>query len=42
VLWWNDDTSLGTNAHAHHTDVPALDDIALTEFEFEGLALGVC
>jgi hypothetical protein len=42
MLCWDNDTSLGTDAHALDTDIPALDDIALTELELKGLALGVC
>lgn len=41
VLCWHNDASLRTDTHALDTDVPALDDIAVTELELERLALGV-
>lgn len=41
VLCWHNDASLSTDTHALDTDVPALDDIAVTKLELERLALGV-
>jgi hypothetical protein len=42
MLCWNNNTSLRTDTHALNTNIPALDDIALTELELKRLALGIC